>query len=276
MRRVRVDSLMPYLKEGGRIFRVFDLQDSQCVSCGWALPDGTRRFVKYAEDSRAVGSLENAIRFAAEVKFRSLPALRAVLETDRGLALVYDWADGEVLGTPEFPGEQGRSDPRSPHYRFLALPLARRLAVLEEVFRVHVIIERSGWVGEDFYDGSIIYDFDRHRVSFCDFDHYHRGPWILDRQQTYGSSRFRAPEEKRRGSRIDTRTSVHTMGRTAMVFLSAGDRDGRHWQAPRALLPVALKACSERPRDRYPSVLAFAEAWGRACPAEGAGSREIS
>ena len=54
-----------------------------------------------------------------------------------------------------------------------------------------------------------------------------------------------APEEFQRGARIDERTTVFTLGRTAFVFLSDGLRgepERHRWRASAALYDVAWRA----------------------------------
>ena len=74
----------------------------------------------------------------------------------------------------------------------------------------------------DFYDGAIIYDFENQRVHLCDLDLYRPGPYVLDRERQYGSTRFMAPEEFEKRATIDERITVFALGRAAFVFLSEG------------------------------------------------------
>ena len=77
----------------------------------------------------------------------------------------------------------------------------------------------------DFYDGAMIYDFDRHRVHAIDLDSYHMGPFTNRMGRMFGSTRFMAPEEFELEATIDERTTVFTMGRTAAVLISDGSLD---------------------------------------------------
>ena len=132
------------------------------------------------------------------------------------------------------------------------------------MYEVHVYLEEQGFVAVDFYDGCMIYDFDRHRLHLCDFDHYLKGAFTLEMDRLFGSSRFMAPEEFVRGSRIDHRTNVYTMGAAAFVFLADGSRDEADWRASRALYEVAMKAASPHRAERYDSVRNFYRAWTHA------------
>ena len=55
-------------------------------------------------------------------------------------------------------------------------------------------------MASDLYDGCIIYDFEGSRTFLCDLDEYRDGSFVLDMDRAYGSRRFMAPEEFRRGA----------------------------------------------------------------------------
>jgi len=255
------EDLVSYLSSVGSIFAVFDQQDSGCISYGVQVGD-QKWFVKYAESSEAIGFMRNAEAIHREVAHPQVMKVMNSFTTEQGFALVYEWVDGEVLGSPAFPGREGRSRPESPYFRFRQLPLDKVIAVLNTVYDVHAYLERKGYVAVDFYDGSMIYDFERDELHLCDFDCYSKGSFELDMDRLYGSSRFMAPEEFVRGSRIDHLTNVYTMGAAAFVFLAEeGSREPQDWQASEALYHVARKAASTERTERYNSVHAFYRAW---------------
>jgi serine/threonine-protein kinase len=242
---------------------VFDRQDSGNISYG-VMVDGRRWFVKYSENGEMISAMHNAANLNREVRHPCLPSFIDSFTTAKGFALVYEWVNGEVLMTPEFPGETGRNHPASPHYRFRHLPVHRILHALTQVYDLHAYLEERGYVAVDFYDGSIMYDFDQHATYCIDLDHYHKGAFILTSDRLYGSRRFMAPEEFVKGSLIDNRTNVFTMGAAAFVFLADGDRSGNRWRANKALLEVVRKAVETDRNERYPSVRAFYDDWRRA------------
>ncbi|MBE1445728.1 hypothetical protein [Paenibacillus sp. OAS669] len=96
------------LTECSEIFKVFNKQDSGCVSYGVRLPSEERLFVKHAETANAVAYLKQSETFHSEVKHPALPKLLHSFPTLNGYAHVYDWVEGEVLGSPDFPGKEGR------------------------------------------------------------------------------------------------------------------------------------------------------------------------
>src|SRR5437867_1655993 len=122
----------------------------------------------------------------------------------------------------------------------------------------------AGLVAADFYDGALIYDFENRQVHLCDLDSYRPGPYTLDRQRQYGSTRFMAPEEFQRGATIDERTTVFTLGRTAFVLFGPsprGETELEGWKVTERLRAVAVRATMPERSDRYASVAEFVSAW---------------
>jgi serine/threonine-protein kinase len=248
-----------FVAQHADVFHVFDWasQDSGNVSYGVRVGD-ERLFIKTAgspEDPRPflpyperVALLRNAVRLARSVSDPALPALRNVVESAAGPLLVYEWVDGELVGT----SASRRSDPTSAFARFLALDPRERSSALDVVFRLHVKLAASGWIASDFYDGSLLYDFEHRRMHVIDLDSYRDGPFTNDMGRMFGSSRFMAPEEYERGARIDERTTVFTMGRTAAQFLSLGEP---------AIDALIARACEPDPQRRFGSVAEFYRAW---------------
>jgi hypothetical protein len=122
---------------------------------------------------------------------------------------------------PLAPGGLPRDDPRSAFARFRRLPVSEILTAFGTVLDAHRAVAEQGVVAVDFYDGCLIYDFSQRQMRLCDLDSYRPGPYILDQDRQYGSTRFLAPEEFLRGALIDERTTVFTLGRTAFVLPGA-------------------------------------------------------
>jgi len=252
------------LESCGRIVRVYRQQDSGCVS--YVVDHRSRRlFVKAAITDAGVESLTRAEALHVAVRHPALPALLNVFRSAARPTHVYEWVPGEVLyDYVTMDGERGRRDPNSAHARFRALPVTRILDALDVIYNLHVQIAAEGFVAVDFYDGCILYDFEAHRTWVCDLDEYRRGPFVLAEERLPGSRRFMAPEEFRRGSTIDQRTNVFTLGRTAAVLLSDGDENSPAWRGTDAMRAIVERAASPRPEDRFPSVAALVEAWDQA------------
>jgi serine/threonine-protein kinase len=261
----RTDLIPPaFVSRHADVFAVFDArtQDSGNVSYGAAVgeerffiktagaPDDPRPFLRH--DAR-VALLRNTARLARSVSDPALPPLRNVVESPEGPLLVYDWVEGELVGTTR----ARRTDPTSAFARFRALAPREGAAALDAVFRLHVKLAQRGWIASDFYDGSLIYDFARRRISVVDLDSYRDAPFANDMGRMFGSDRFMAPEEYELGAPIDERTTVFTLGRTIAVLLPLGAE---------TLANVIARACDSDPDRRFQTVAQFYEAWSTTAP----------
>lgn len=256
---VSIDLLEPYLADVGKIFRAFREQDSGCVSFGVQVGD-ERWFVKGSTTPAAAESLRGAVRVHSVTRHPGIVPLRHHFAVRDGLALVHPWVDGQVLYQPTVLHHGGRDTPDSPLARFRSLPVAEILPALDLILDAHVAVERAGLVAVDFYDGCLIYDFDARRMRLCDLDEYRPGPFTLTADRLPGSRRFMAREEFTRGARIDTRTTVHALGRALRLLLDAGDEE-RHWRGGAAQLAVIERATAADRADRHPSVEALTQDW---------------
>ena len=260
---IEADDVEAFLSGLGVVFVVHRGHDSGNTSAAVEI-DGRRWFVKWATDPEAVSHLKSAVRFHTTVSHPAIAALRGWFTLPSGMALIHDWITGKVLNDPLVPGGVPRADPRSAFARFRRLDLRENLAAVSTVFDVHRAAADQGFVAVDFYDGCLIYDFGRHAVRLCDLDCYRPGPYILDRDRQYGSTRFMAPEEFRRGAQIDERTTVFTLGRAAFVLLSNGQRGEQArslWPGSDTQYRVAQTATQADPARRYQSVAELCRSW---------------
>ncbi|MEM7336291.1 MAG: hypothetical protein AAF490_29695, partial [Chloroflexota bacterium] len=207
----------PYLAEHGRIFASFgeNTQDSGNIS--YSVQIGEERFfVKTAgfpndpkpllKHPERVALLETAVTISNICSHTALVNLHHVVQSPHGPMLIYEWVAGELI--------------RSVMPRFRALAVPEILAVLDVIYDLHVDLAEAGWVALDFYDGCLIYDFDTKVVRVMDLDFYHKRPFINKMGRLFGSSRYMSPEEFELGATIDQRSTVFTMGRTAVNLLS--------------------------------------------------------
>lgn len=262
-----------YLNRIGRVFARFDQQSSGNISYGVKLAAGERFFVKTAGDPNdgeaaldhggRIALLRNAVQLAGTVSHPLLPTLHCVSESVIGPMLVYDWADGELVGV----SSEQRSDPSSSYQRFRALPSDTIIEALGGIIDLHETLAAQGWIACDFYDGCLIFDFATRRLTVVDLDTYHQGAFTNTMGRMFGSTRFMAPEEFELGATIDERTTVFTLGRMGAAFLSDGSLDPGPFRGPSALHAAMVKACQPDKADRYPTVAAFARAWREALTA---------
>lgn len=257
-----------YLRQVGTVFATFDArtQDSGNRSFGVEL-NGQRWFVKTAGDpadrkpflshQARVDLLLNAQLLARAVSHPALRKLRGVTQSAWGPMLTYEWADGELIGTPA----ARRDAPESALQRFRSLPTDELTAAISTILDTHLELCRAGWVACDFYDGSILYDFAGRKNWLIDLDSYHLGPFTNEMGRMFGSTRFMAPEEFERGATIDERTTVFTLGRMISVFLGNGDLGREGFRGSEAQFCALLRACRVDPSERHQSVRALVEAW---------------
>lgn len=245
------------------MFAVFDerTQDSGNISYGVEV-DGKRYFVKTAgsaDDRRPyldhvgrVCLLRNSVELSSSLEHPTLPSLRRVIESTSGPMLVYDWVEGELV--------------RGSLQRVRDLPLRHLSRLITEIYDLHLKLVNRGWIASDFYDGSMIYDFDQHRVYAVDLDSYNRGLFTNRMGRMFGSTRFMAPEEFDLGATIDERTTVFTLGRTAAVLMSDGSLDKRAFRGIDAQYDVMARSCQVDPADRFQTLAEMCAEWSSALP----------
>lgn len=260
VQRVELDPAT-FLSQRGEVFAVFDVrtQDSGNVSYGVEV-DGRQYFVKtagrpddnssYLDHTGRVSLLCNAVRLAESSDHRALAKLHQVVESSWGPMLIYDWIEGELI--------------RSCLDR-VRRQTAREVAnLVTEVYDLHRELAGLGWIANDFYDGAMIYDFQRRRLHVIDLDSYNMGSFANRMGRMFGSSRFMAPEEYELGATIDERKTVFTMGRTAAVLMSDNSLEREPFRGSDAQYEVMVRSCAEDPDDRFQTVADMYAAWGEA------------
>lgn len=261
-----------WLKQLGSVFCVFDQQDSGNISFGIE-KDDQKYFVKYAgakpidfsgNPKDAIDRLQQAVPVYQALKNPHLINLFDYLSTENGFAVIFMWFDGECLHAHwSYGGLAKYTNPRSPFYRFKQLEVEKRLNTIDAIFLFHTYVELQEYVAVDFYDGSILYDFNNDVTKICDIDFYRKSPSINDLGENFwGSNRSKSPEEYELGSPIDSVTNVFNLG--AIVFGLLGgelDRSFSKWEANKNLYKVAQKAVEADRNKRYLTVKEFYQAW---------------
>lgn len=263
-----------WLKEIGTVFTVFDQQDSGNISFG-VERDHQRFFIKYAGAKTAefTGNPEDAIERLKEAipTYQTLehPNLIKMVDyfyTENGLALVFEWFNGECLHSHWlYGGMEKYTNPKSPYYRFKKLDVEKRLKAVDTILSFHAHMESKQYVAVDFYDGSILYDFENDITKICDIDFYRKSPSVNDLGDFWGSTRFKSPEEYKLGAPIDSVTNVYNLG--AVIFGLIGgemDRSFSKWDESQELYEVALKAVEEERSKRYISINELYDVWKKA------------
>ncbi|HDR7795581.1 TPA: serine/threonine protein kinase [Bacillus luti] len=260
-----------WLMKLGTVFAVFDQQDSGNL-CFGVEKDGHKKFIKYAGAQTiayngmtaiAIERLKESAPLYKELKHESLINLTEHFPVQNGYVLIFDWFDGESLHPHwSFPTPEKYKNPKSPYYKFKHLSVMERIHALNSIFSFHTYVEKKNYVAIDFYDGSILYDFNTNETKICDIDLYSKKPYTNTMGRLWGSSRFMSPEEFELNAIIDERTNVFNMGAMAFSLLGGEqDRSFFKWDASKELYEIAYRAVNENRAERYTSVREFYETW---------------
>ena len=247
-----------FLCNYGRVFKVFDAQDSGNICFGIA--DGDKRyFVKFAgaptEQStvsaeEAIANLRNSLPIYRDLAHENLIKLITAEEIGGGYAMVFEWVDA-ICAQRMYPAD---------HKAFTALPLETKCLIFADIMEFHAYVAAKGYVAIDFYDGSIMWDAGNRRTIICDIDFYQKSPYV-GRMGLWGSSRFVSPEERTDGAVIDEVTTVYTMGATAFCLFSDSNRSSEAWPLSSELYAVVKKAVSDDRNQRQQSIEQLIEEW---------------
>jgi len=261
-----------WLKELGEVFCVFDQQDSGNISFG--VKNGEEKyFVKYAgaqtieyegDTQTAIDNLNKAIYTYQDLKHENVINFVKKIRVDDGIAAVFDWFDGECLFAHwTFDKWDRYTHPNSPYYKYRRLSLEKRLKSINAIFEFLLFVEQRNYVAVDFYDGSILYDFNTDRTKICDIDFYRKKPTVNDiGGHFWGPKRFKSPEEYILGAPIDSITNVYTMG-VLLFGLIGGEfnRSLERWEGSRELYELAHKATFPERELRFQSIKDFYKEW---------------
>ncbi len=248
-----------FLSEYGRVFKVFDDQDSGNI-CFGTQKGGQRYFIKFAgapteqydgSPEDAIARLKATLPIYNDLKHKNLIEFVEAKEIGGGFAIVFKWVNGDCMGRM-YPAQ---------HKRFTALPVKDKLKVFADVLDFFEYIVSENYVAIDFYDGSILYDFEHGKTTICDIDFFRKQPCINDMGRMWGSSLFQSPEEFRLGAVIAEITNVYTVGATAFALFGGYSRTMDRWQLNEKLFAVATKAVSDDKAYRQQSIKQFREEW---------------
>lgn len=263
-----------WLNNYGKIFCVYDQQDSGNI-CFGAQNEDKKLFIKYAgaptinyegtpED--AILRMKNAIPVYEDIHHPNLIKLVDHYNQGDGYACIYEWVDGECLHAHwNFDKYPKYTHPESPNFKFNELTLEQKLNCIDTIFSLHKVVAELGYVAVDFYDGSIMYDFETNKTTICDIDFYTKGAFTNTQGTMMVCPRFMSPEEREKGATIDEISNVFNLG--AITFELLGNNRTRSldaWKGSENLFQVAKKATSKERSDRYKSIPDFYEAWNAA------------
>ena len=251
-----------FLRRYGRVFKVFDDQDSGNICFGLER-DGARYFLKFAgahtarydgDPVQAVAALQAAAPIYRALAHENLIRLLEAGEMGGGYGMLFEWTDAICMG--QMYPEQ--------HKAFMALPVGQKLQVFSDVVRFHIHAAARGYVAVDFYDGTVMYDVQNRRTVLCDIDFYRKAPTKNDMGRMWGSTRFMAPEEFERGAPLDEITNVYALGALAFALFADCSRTREAWELSEPLYRVAERATCDERSARYPSLCALLADWENA------------
>jgi len=270
-----------FLHDYGKVFAVFDKNDSGNISFG-VKNNKNRYFIKVAgaqttnkhDNQKTEDIIENLIHAADAYKMLRHPSLINLVdnkEIPNGYILVFDWIDGECMNEhwtydkyPKYTHE------KSAFFRYIRLEKPKLLRSLNEIFEFHRFVALKKYVAIDFYDGSVMYNFNTGKTTICDIDFYEKSPYVNNMGKLWGSSRFMSPEEYIKGEIIDETTNVYTMGATAFAFLGGEkDRSFDKWRMGKNLYEAAIKAVQDDRTKRYKTIDEFLTNWNEALKLDG-------
>lgn len=253
---------LSFIRRWGRVFQVFDDQDSGNICFGARLGE-ERFFLKFAgaptaryegKMADAVERLRAAVPVYRDLRHPCLIELVEELEIGGGYLAVFRWTDAVCMGK-QYPENRAK---------FLTLPMAAREKIFADILDFHLQAAERGYVAVDFYDGSILYDFKAEKTVLCDIDLYQKKPFVNGMGRLWGSSRFMSPEEFTLGAAIDEVTNVFLMGAVAFALFGGElDHSRDKWQLDEKAYQTALRAVSPDRAERFQSLRDFAAAWER-------------
>jgi len=259
-----------FLNKYGKVFKVFDEQGSGNITFGIE-NNGKKYFVKFAgapkenyianresgdiDTESAIKLLESSVSLYKELAHPTLIKFISAEEIGSGYAVIFEWETAVGI------------EPKSSvnYIKFMQMPIENKMRAFEDIIEFHAYVAKKGYVALDFYDGSILYDYDKEKVIICDIDLYQKSPFVnVGNIGIVGSARYVSPEECAEDDVIDEITNVYTMGATAFALFAYGDRSPEAWTLNKILYNIAKKAVSYERCERQQSIEQLINEWRNA------------
>lgn len=268
-----------WLNNYGTVFSVIDETGSGCISFVIKKND-KKYFFKIAgaktvnaeiSEEESIKLLKEAVIKYKDIKNDNLIKLIDAFEYKDFYVVIYEYAEGECLFDHWNFDRYEKTKEITPLMKFKSLPVEKRLNVVDKLFSFFESFIDAGYVAVDFYDSSIIYDFDNDEVTFCDIDLFRKMPTVNDLGTGYfGTKRLKAPEENELGASIDEQTSLFTLGAIIFdMFSNASNIKERYakgcfipnkideFELNNSVYNVLLKATAYNRNDRYKTIKEF-------------------
>lgn len=292
---LEVEHDFTWLKSFGKAFAVFAQNNSGNINFG--MDNGEDRyFIKVAglktidsirTPQEAIETLKASMPIYESINHKNLIKLIEHYSLGEIYVAVFKWTDGDCL-FDHWNFDKYKKNPLiiPPAERFKQLPISKRIESADVLFSFLDSVSKNGYVGVDFYDGSIIYDFSRDTTTICDIDFFRKKPTYNNMGADYwGSKRFKAPEEYVYGAVIDEITNVFTLGALLLdsFFGNYSNAEVRmrykmnvftpcsfeKWDLSKECYDVALKSVAVNRSERYATINEFYKAWQWALFAKG-------
>lgn len=278
-----------WLKRYGKAFWCVDETGSGCICIGMEQAD-KKYFCKIAgvntveaevSPEESVRTLKRAVSLYYELRHPNLVQIVEEYAYNQFYVVIFQWADGECLFDHwNFEKYKRNHMLKSPKEKFRNLPVPKKLVMADVLFSFLQNVNKKGYVAIDFYDGSIMYDFETDKITICDIDFFRKAPVVNDRgKEWFGTKRLKSPEEYLRGSIIDQQTNIFTLG--ALIFEFFGDYtedeikqrylqnrfvpcSRSNWQLNEESYNVVVKAVRDERDERYKTFEEFYDDWQKA------------
>lgn len=268
-----------WLNNYGKVFYVIDETGSGCISFGIE-KDNKKYFFKIAgaktveaeiSEDESIKLLKEAVVKYQDIKHDNLIKYFDSFNYKEFFVVIYEFAEGECLFDHWNFDRYKKTKEITPLMKFKSLPIEKRLNVVEKIFSFFETFIDCGYVAVDFYDSSIMYDFENDEVTFCDIDLFRKLPTTNDIGKDYfGTKRLKAPEENEFGATIDELTSEFTLGSIIFdMFSNVDNIDERYekgmfipndietFELSKEVYDMLIKATSYERTNRYKSIREF-------------------
>ena len=228
-----------WVNDYGIAFSVIDETGSGCISFG-VQKDNKKYFIKIAgaktveaeiSEQESIDLLKDAVEKYKSIHHQNLIKYIDSFDINEFFAVIFEYADGECLFDHwNFEKYKNDSTLITPIQKFKKLEISKRLDVVYKLFSFFETFINAGYVAVDFYDSSIIYNFEKDEATFCDIDLFRKLPTKNDLgKDYYGTKRLKAPEENELGATIDELTNEFTLGAIIFdIFSNVSNNDKRY------------------------------------------------